>query len=88
MFWRYNRHWNTFDKFVIVYYKTLGTAFAAILKHLFYLETGVSFLQSICGLRYEKLDGVKMRKGSLASGKTLVWSISRQNLIPTDIELG
>ena len=41
MFWRYNRPWNAFNKFVIVYYKTLGTAFAAILKHLFYLETGV-----------------------------------------------
>ena len=33
--------WNTFNKFVIVYYKTLGTAFAAILKDLFCLETGV-----------------------------------------------
>ena len=54
MFWRYSRHWNAFNKFVIVYYKTLGTAFAAILKHLFYLETGVFFLQTICGLRYGK----------------------------------
>ena len=39
MFWRYYRPWNVFNKFVIVYYKTLGTAF--VLKHLFYLETGV-----------------------------------------------
>ena len=43
MFWRYNRPWNAFNKFVIVYYKTLGTAFVAILKHLFYLETGGFF---------------------------------------------
>ena len=89
--------------------KTLGTAFAAILKHLFYLETvfffffiiivvvvfcfflgGGGFLQNICGYRYGKLVriGVKSRKGSLASGKTLVWPISSQNLIHTVIELG
>ena len=43
-------HW-----FVIVYYKTLVTAFAAILKHLFYLETGAFFLQNISGLWYGKL---------------------------------
>ena len=43
MFWRYNRPWNAFNMFVIAYYKTLGTAFAAILKHLVYLETGVFF---------------------------------------------
>ena len=55
MFWRYNRPWNAFNTFVIVYYKTLGTAIAAILKHLFYLETGVFFLQTICGYRYGKL---------------------------------
>ena len=55
MFWRHSRLWNAFNKFVIVYYKTFGTAFAAILKHLFYLETGVIFLQNICGLRYGKL---------------------------------
>ena len=41
MFCRNNRPWNAFNKFVIVYYKTLGTAFAAILKHMFYLETSV-----------------------------------------------
>ena len=41
MFSRNNRPWNAFNKFVIVYDKTHGTAFAAILKHLFYLETGV-----------------------------------------------
>ena len=40
MFWHYDRPWNTFNKFVIVYYKTLGTAFV-LLKHLLYLETGV-----------------------------------------------
>ena len=55
MFWRYNRPWNAFNNFVIAYYKTLGTAFVAILKHLFYLETGVFVLQNICGLRYGKL---------------------------------
>ena len=33
-------------------------------------------------------DGVKRRKGSLASDKTFVWPISSQNLIHTDIELG
>ena len=33
-------------------------------------------------------DGVKRRKRSLASGKTLSWPISSQNLIHTDIELG
>ena len=54
MFWHYNRHWNAFNKFVILYYKTLGTAFAAILKHLFYLETGV-FLAKYLRLRYGKL---------------------------------
>ena len=32
------------------------------------------------------LDGVKRRKGSPASGKTLVWPLSRQNLIHTDME--
>ena len=41
MFLCYNRPWNAFNMFFIVYYKTLGTAFVAILKHLFYLETGV-----------------------------------------------
>ena len=35
---------NAFNKFAIVYYKTLCTAFAVILKHLFYLETGVIVL--------------------------------------------
>ena len=34
------------------------------------------------------LDGVKRRKGSLASGKILVWPLSTQNLIHTDVELG
>ena len=40
MFWRFSRPWNAFNKFIIVHYNTLGTAFAAILKYLFYLETG------------------------------------------------
>ena len=89
MFWRYNRPRNVFIKFISVYYKTLGTAFAAILKHLFYLETDV-FSCKIFELTVWKIgpDGVKRRKGSLASGKTLVWPISSQNLILTDIELG
>ena len=137
MFWPYNRYWDAFNKFIIVYYKTLGTAFAAILKHQFCLETGVSFffffffffcccccfcLFLFCFFCFFLLllfffvflilfyfilfiylfillllfflatylrlsvgnncpDGVKRRKGSLASGKTC------QNLIHTDIEL-
>ena len=55
MFWRYNHPLNAFNKFDIVYYNTLGTAFAAILKHLFCLETGVFLLQNICSLWYGKL---------------------------------
>ena len=76
MFWRYNCPWNAFNKFVIVYYKTLGTAFADILKHLFYLEIGV-FLAKYLRFTVWKIgpDGVKRRKGSIASGKTLVWPI-------------
>ena len=78
MFWRYNRPWNTF---VIVYYKTLGTAFVAVLKHLCYLETGGFFF--FCFFFFAKYlwftvwkfgpGGVKRHKGSLATGKTLVW---------------
>ena len=81
MFWRYVRSLNAFNMFVIVYYNTLGTAFAAILKHLFYLETGVYLQYPVWKIGP---DGVKRRKGSLASGKT----ISSQNLIHTGIELG
>ena len=33
------------------------------------------------------LDGVERHKGSQASGKTLVWPLSSQNLIHTDLEL-
>ena len=36
-----------------VYYKTLGTAFAATLKHLFYLETGVCFHAKYMYLRLQ-----------------------------------
>ena len=84
MFWRYNCPWDAFNKFVIVYYKTLGTAFAAIFKHLIYLETSVF----LCN-RYGKLVrmGLKMHRVSLAAGKTLVWPISSQNLIHTDFDL-
>ena len=58
--------WNAFNKFVIVYYKTSGTAFAAILKHLFYL---VFFIAKHLRLLVWKIgpDGVKRHKGSLAS---------------------
>ena len=34
------------------------------------------------------LDRVQRRKGSLVSGITLVWSLSSQNLIHTDIKFG
>ena len=38
------RHEKISYKSVIIYYKTLGTAFAANLTHLFCVETGVFFL--------------------------------------------
>ena len=61
----------SFNKFVIAYCKTFGAAFAAILKHLFYLETGVFVLAKYLRFTVWKIspDGVKMRKGSLASAK-------------------
>ena len=34
------------------------------------------------------LDWIKRRKGRLTSDKTLVWPLSTQNLIHTDIKLG
>ena len=34
------------------------------------------------------LDGVKRRKDNLAAGKILVWPLSCQNFVHTDIELG
>ena len=77
-----------------IYYKTLGTAFAAILKHLFYLKTGgfccCFFLGKYLRFMVWKIgpDGVKSHKGNRASGKTLNWPISSQNVIHTDIELG
>ena len=88
MFWHYNHPWNAFNKFVIVYYKTLGTAFAVIWKHLSW--DWCIFLQifAVYGVWKIGPDVVKRRKGSLASGKTLVWPILSQNLIHTDIELG
>ena len=60
-----------------------------LLKNLFYLEIGV-FLAKYLGFTVWKIgrDGVKRRKGSPASGKTLVWPILSQNLNHTDIELG
>ena len=84
MFWRYNRPWNAFNKFVIVFYITLGTAFATILKRLCYLKNGVFFFffffffAQYLRFMVRKIgpDGNKRRKGSLASGKTLVWPIS------------
>ena len=87
MFCRNNRPWNAFNKLVIVDYKILGTAFAAILKHMFSLETGVFFLAQYLQFTIWKIGAgeVKRRKGSLASDKTLVWLSSNQNLIHTDI---
>ena len=63
MFWRCNRHWNAFNRFVIVYYKTLGTAFETTLKHLFYFETDV-FSCKIFAVTVWKIgpDRVKRRK--------------------------
>ena len=46
MFWRYNRLWNALNKFVIVYNKTLGTAFAVILNICSNLRLAF-FLQNI-----------------------------------------
>ena len=70
----------------LIYYKTLGTAFVAILKHLFYIETGIFSCKIFAVYGMENWPG--RHKGSLDSGKTLVLPISSQNLIHTDIELG
>ena len=86
-FWRYSCPWNAFNKLVIVCYKTLGTACATILKHLFYLENISSKYLRFTVWKIGP-DGVKRRKGSLASGKTLIWPMSSQNLIHMDISQG
>ena len=90
MFWCYNHHLKGGISSLLYILENTWYCFCGYLKISALTSDWCFFLEQYLRFTVWKivLDGVKRRIGSLPSGKTLVWPLSSQNLIHTDIEFG